>query len=111
VISPNRRSLLRVLTVCAMGFMSACASTENREMAREIAPLVGHADKAYFLDKYGDPDKRTSVDNVTDVWEYTFGQQRLSDFGARSTLSTAVLVRLTFRNGILVDYRASNRVN
>ena len=43
--------------------------------------------KAYFLEKYGEPDKRIAVDATTDIWEYTFGEESLSDYAcARQSL-------------------------
>src|SRR5690348_10537247 len=84
----------------------ACAGTANREFVRELDPLVGRADQPYFLQKYGDPDKRIAVDATTDVWEYTFGQQPLSDYVGHTTMTTYTLVRLTFKNGTLSRWQA-----
>ena len=109
-MSRTRRSFLLVPVMFAIGLASGCAGTANREFAAELRPLVGKADKAYFLEKYGDPDKRTAVDLHTDMWEYSFGQQSLNDFGARGNLSTGTRLRLTFKDGILSSWQAANTV-
>jgi len=110
-MSNTRRSLLLVPVALMLGTALGCAGSQTREFARELDPLVGHADKAYFIEKYGEPDKRSALDAQMDVWEYNFGQTRLSDFGARSTLSTSTWLRLTFKNGTLSSWQAANRMN
>ncbi|MEO7157981.1 MAG: hypothetical protein ABI039_10485, partial [Vicinamibacterales bacterium] len=85
-----------------------CASTETKEFARQLNPLVGHADKAYFIEKYGQPDRRSTLDSQSDVWEYRFSGENLNAYGTRGNLSTATLLRLTFRNGTLSAWQATN---
>jgi len=88
-----------------------CAGTEARQFARDLNPVVGKADKAYFVEKYGQPDKRTAVDGATDVWEYRFAGERLNDHATRGNLATSTLLRLTFRNGTLSSWQTSNTLN
>jgi hypothetical protein len=102
------RLFLIVPLALALVAILGCASTETREFARQLAPLVGHADKAYFIEKYGEPDKRSGLDSQTDVWEYNFGQERLGNYGTRSNLSTSTLLRLTFKNGTLSAWQSTN---
>jgi len=87
---------------------SGCAGNESRQFTRELAPLVGRADKAYFVEKYGEPLRRTPVDATTEVWDYRFGEESLNDYASRGNLTTSTLLRLTFRNGILSTFQASN---
>jgi hypothetical protein len=98
-----------VLTLVGVG---GCASnSESRRLTVELNPLIGKADKAYFIDKYGEPDKRTAVDATTDVWEYRFGEVKLNDYASRGNLSTVTLLRATFKNGVLASWQASNALN
>ena len=106
--SARRSAPPSAATACFTRSPLPCANTG---CCRFIASSNAAIDKAYFIEKYGDPDKKIAIDNLTDAWEYSFGHQRLSEYGARGNLSTAVLLRLTFKNGILVDWRAVNKVN
>ena len=93
-MSCSRRSILLLPVALVLGAVLGCASTQTREFARDLDPVVGRADKAYFIQKYGEPDRRSALDAATDVWEYNFGQQNLSDYGARGNLSTSTWLRL-----------------
>lgn len=104
----NRRFFLLAPVVLALAGILGCASSETREFALQLNPLVGRADKAYFIEKYGQPDKRSALDSQTDVWEYSFGQEQLGTYGARGNLTTSTLLRLTFKNGTLSAWRAGN---
>jgi hypothetical protein len=106
----SRRFFLIVSLVLTLMPVLGCAGTENREFARELAPMVGRADKAYFIEKYGEPDKRSALDAQTDVWEYSFGQENLIDYGARGNLSTSTTLRLTFKDGKFSGWQAVNRM-
>jgi len=91
--------------------LSACAGgSANREFVRDIEPLVGRADQSYFLDKYGDPDRKVTIDRETEIWEYTFGSESLSDYGACTTMATSNILRLTFKKGTLSSWQANARV-
>jgi len=108
---PNaRRFLLIGCLTLLLGAVLGCAGTPNREFARDLAPMVGRVDKAYFIEKYGEPDKRIALDVQTDVWEYNFGGERLSEYGARGNLTTSTLLRLTFKNGTFTSWQALNRM-
>jgi len=106
----NRRWFLRAAIASAIALSSGCATTESREFARELNPLVGRADQTYFIEKYGEPDKRSSPTPGTDIWEYTFGRQNMANHGAHVNLTTSTLVRLTFKNGTLSAWQATNRM-
>src|SRR5262245_29963768 len=109
---PNsRRCFLRVSAALAAGCLAGCAGSARREFARELDPLVGRVDKAYFLEKYGEPIKQTSLNTQTDVWEYSFGHTNLNDYGARGNVTTSTLVQLVFRNGTLTSWQATARMN
>ena len=103
-----RRWLLLFSLLFAIVAISACATSEKRQFARDLNPVIGKANKAYFIEKYGEPDKRTAVDTTTDVWEYKFGEESLSEYGARGNISTVTLVRLTFRNGVFASWQTAN---
>jgi hypothetical protein len=108
----GRRFALVIALPLALAAASACVSTSpSREFARDLNPAIGKAGESFFIDKYGDPDKRTSVDGVTDVWEYRFAGERADDHASRGNLTTVTLLRLTFRNGVLYSWQATNAIN
>jgi hypothetical protein len=107
-MSGIRRWLLLFPLTLALAAAIGCAGNETRQYARELNPAVGKADKAYFIEKYGEPEKRITVDPATDIWEYRFGEDRLSDHATRSNLVMSTLLRLTFRNGTFTSWQASN---
>jgi hypothetical protein len=108
---PNTRRFFLIVSLALMLVaVLGCAGTQNREFARDLTPMVGRVDKAYFIEKYGEPDKRSALDAQTDVWEYNFGQEHLSDYGARGNLSTSTTLRLTFKDGKFSAWQAVNRI-
>ncbi len=111
-ISLIRRRLLVLPLALALVGASGCASnSESRQFTHDLNPLIGKADKAYFIEKYGEPDKRTAIDAATDVWEYKFGEMKLNDYASRGNMTTATLLRATFKNGVLASWQASNALN
>ena len=107
----RRRRLLLLPLALAIGTATGCAGTARRQFARELDPLVGHADKAYFIEKYGEPIRQSSTGSQTDVWEYSFGHTNLNDYGARGNVITSTLVRLFFKDGTLSSWQAIDRMN
>jgi hypothetical protein len=103
-----RRWFLLLPLLLSLAGVNGCATSETRQFARELNPAIGKADKAYFVEKYGEPDKRTAVDLTTDVWEYHFGGERLNEHASRGNLATSTLLRLTFTSGTLSSWQASN---
>ena len=110
-MSEGRRWFLLLAALLAIATAGGCAGGETRQYSSQLTPLVGKADKAYFIEKYGEPDKRTVTDAATETWEYRFGTQNLNDYGSRGNLTTATQLRLTFRNGILASWQAANVLN
>lgn len=99
------KSLVAVLTVA---FLLGCASNVAR-MSVEMDGLVGTADKAYFANKYGPPDKQATLDADTELWEYRLNEQNYtSPTGYR--FSTFDRLRLTFRNGKLHAWNLKSKV-
>jgi hypothetical protein len=90
----------RLLGLCLTAILIAGCATGPSRFALEMDPLVGKADKGYFVDKYGPPDKQAIVRDGVEVWEYRLGEQKFtSSTGYR--FSTFDRMRLTFARGVL----------
>ena len=98
--------------VLALGLAAAvgCAGNETREFARELNPLIGRAPVAYFIDRYGEPEKRIAVDSRTEILQFRVGEEKIGVRGAYSSIAVATELRLTFKDGILSDWKSSNAV-
>ena len=92
----------------AAGF--GCASTENRAYARELGPLVGRAPVAWFIERYGEPEKRTAIDGRTEVLQFRVAEESFAGRGAHANVVVATELRLTFKDGILAAWQVSNAV-
>lgn len=103
-----RRFLLlaSLLLTLAAGF--GCAGTETRTYARELGPLVGRAPLPYFIDRFGVPEKRTAIDSRTEVLQFLVAEESLAGRGGRGNMAVATELRLTFKDGILADWKVSN---
>lgn len=90
----------RLLNLCvATLWVAGCASYPPPD-AKAMDALVGKADKAYFVKKYGPPDRQTGVGEGVDLWEYRLTFQKPT--GAASDKSLAFdRLRLTFSRGLL----------
>jgi hypothetical protein len=90
------------LSVALALFLSAPAgraSTYSQEMNAQI----GQADKGYFVQKYGPPDKQAILDQRTEVWEFRLNEQKFtSPTGYR--FATFDRLRLTFTDGKLSSW-------
>ena len=99
------KSLAVALTVV---FLLGCASSTAR-MSDAMDGLIGTADKTYFANKYGPPDKQATLDADTELWEYRLNEQNYtSPTGYR--FSTFDRLRLTFRNGKLHTWNLKSEV-
>ena len=105
-----RRFLLLVPLLAALAAGAGCASSDTRLIARQLDPLIGKADKEFFVEKYGEPVSKTRVDGRTDVWEFIVADKVVSDraVGANTTISTRL--RTTFKDGVLASWQAFNAV-
>ncbi len=103
------KKLYAALAALSLAALAACApEPAGREYQRELAPLVGHAPVEYFLDRYGEPDRRTRVDAHTEVLRFTVAEEAYGGRGAHVNVATRL--ELTFRDGVLAAWRASNAV-
>jgi len=100
--------LVSLLVALAAGF--GCATNDTRLFARQLDPLIGKADKEYFIEKYGEPVSKTRIDGRTDVWEFIVAERTTSDrtVGPKSTISTRL--RATFKDGVLASWQAFNAI-
>jgi hypothetical protein len=107
--SLHRRLLLAsLLLTLATGF--GCAGNETRKYASELGPLVGRAPLPYFIERYGEPEKRTAVDSRTEIVQFRVAAESLGSYGVRGNLEITTELRLTFKDGILSAWQASNAV-
>jgi len=106
----TRRSFLLLPLLAALAAGAGCATDDTRLIARQLDPLIGKADKDYFVEKYGEPVSKTRVDGRTDVWEFIVSEKTTSDraVGPKSTISTRL--RTTFKDGVLASWQAFNAV-
>lgn len=103
-MSLPRRALVTLTAVLFLTGLGACASRSKD--AEALNNLVGNANKAYFVEKLGPPDKQASIDSSTDVWEYRLNEQKYtSQTGYR--FETFDRLRLTFREGVLASWKTS----
>lgn len=105
-----RRYLALALLLLAVAAGAGCAGTETRTYARELAPLVGRAPVAWFIERYGGPEKRTVIDGRTEVLQFRATEESLAGRGARGNVTVVTELRLTFKDGILSAWEASNAV-
>ena len=93
----------RFLRLCMVSALVAACAADPPRLEQELDALLGKADKAYFVAKYGRPDKQAVLGEGVDFWEYRF-------YGRRHTASTGDLfsnidrVRLTFTRGVLTSW-------
>jgi hypothetical protein len=105
----HRVLVLGVLALTlAAGF--GCASTENRAYARELGPLVGRAPVAWFIERYGEPEKRTAIDGRTEILQFRVAEESLAGRGTHANVVVGTELRLTFKDGILAGWQAFNVV-
>jgi hypothetical protein len=102
------RFLLPGVLVVTLAAAFGCAGNETREYERELRPLVGRAPVAYFIDRYGEPEKRLAVDSRTEVLQFRVAEETIGVRGAHASLAVATELRLTFKDGILSGWKASN---
>jgi len=105
-----RQYLALALLLLAVAAGAGCAGTETRAYTRELAPLVGRAPVAWFVERYGEPEKRTVIDGRTEVLQFRAAEESLAGRGARGNVTVVTELRLTFRDGILSAWEASNAV-
>jgi len=105
-----RRVFLLVPLLVALAAGAGCATNDTRLIARQLDPLIGKADKEFFIEKYGEPVSKTRVDGRTDVWEFSVSERAMSDraIGPNTTISTRL--RATFKDGVLASWQAFNAV-
>lgn len=107
--SPRRRLFL-VSALLALAAGAGCANTEKREFAQQLGPLVGRAPIAYFIERYGEPQKTIRVDSRTQILQFQVAAESLANHGAHVNLKIATELRLTFKDGILSDWQSSHVV-
>lgn len=96
----------RLAIVLMLATIAACASGGKSE-AEQLNGLIGEANKSYFVEKLGPPDKQAAIASNTDVWEYRLDEQKFtSSTGYR--FSTFRRLRLTFRDGTLASWNQSS---
>ena len=96
----------RLTIFLMLALLGACAGS-GRSDTEQLNGLVGKANKAYFVEKLGPPDKQAAIESNTDVWEYRLDEQKYtSSTGYR--FSTFKRLRLTFRNGTLASWSQSS---
>jgi hypothetical protein len=105
-LQTRRRLLLSALL--ALAAAHGCATPDTRLYARQLDPLIGKADKDFFIEKYGDPVARDRVDSHIDVWEFVASERPLNDRPGGGNLTMITRLRLTFKDGILSAWQASN---
>ena len=99
----------RFMGLCAAAVLVAACAADPPRLAQEMDALVGKADKAYFVGKYGRPDKQATLSEGVDFWEYRF-------YGRRYTPSSGELfsnvdrVRLTFTRGVLTSWSGAGEM-
>lgn len=99
------RQLVLAIMIITIG---ACASSGTRD-AEQFNSLIGKANKAYFVEKFGPPDKQANIESNTDVWEYRLDENKYtSSTGYR--FSTFKRLRLTFRDGTLSSWNQSSEM-
>ena len=95
------------MMLCLVGMMGCM--TVNSPIRDELPALVGVADKAYFANRFGPPDKQVEIEAGTEMWEYRLGEQKFtSNTGYR--FSTNERLRLTFREGRLIKWSIEGKV-
>ena len=104
------RFLLLGALMLALAGAVGCAGNETREYERELRPLIGRAPIAYFIDRYGDPEKRFAVDSRTEVLQFRVAEETIGVRGAYASLAMITELRLTFKDGVLADWKAANAV-
>jgi len=109
-MSPIRRFLVLGSLLLTLAAGIGCAGTDTREYARELNPLVGRAPLRHFIDRYGEPEKRTALDSRTEVLEFRVAEESLGGRGARGSVAVTTELRLTFKDGILSDWKVANAV-
>ena len=105
-----RRFFLGVPLLLALAAGVGCATNDSRLVARQLDPLIGKADKDYFIEKYGLPVAKNTIDGRTDVWEFSTSERSLSERPAGSNLTLSTRLRITFKDGILASWQAFNAV-
>jgi hypothetical protein len=106
----TRRFFLLVPLLAALAAGAGCATNDTRLIARQLDPLIGKADKEYFIEKYGEPVAKTRVDGRIDVWEFSVSEKTLSDRPTGGNLTTSTRLRATFKDGVLASWQAFNVV-
>jgi hypothetical protein len=106
----SRRLFLTVPLLLALAAGAGCASNETRQLARRLDPLIGKADKDFFIERYGEPVARTRLDSRTDLWEFVVSETPVSDRPSGGNLTTSTRLRVTFKDGILAAWQAFNTV-
>ena len=98
----------RLAIALIVALLAACANGSGSDTA-QLNGLIGKANKAYFVEKLGPPDKQAAIEPNTDVWEYRVDEQKYtSSTGYR--FSTFMRLRLTFRDGMLVSWKESSEI-
>jgi hypothetical protein len=101
-----RHLCARLTFVIVLTTLGACAGGGRGE-AERLNSLIGKANKTYFVEKLGPPDKQAAIEPNTEVWEYRLDEQKFtSQTGYR--FSTFKRLRLTFRDGTLVSWNQSD---
>jgi hypothetical protein len=104
-----RRQFLFVPLLVALAG-AGCATNDTREFARRLDPLIGKADKEFFVEKYGEPVAKDRIDSHTDVWEFSVSERALSERPGTGNLAMSTRLRVTFKDGILASWQAFNSV-
>ena len=106
----TRRFFLLVPLLLALAVGAGCATNDTRLFARQLDPLIGKADKEFFVEKYGEPVAKNRIDSHTDMWEFSTSEKSLSERPIGGNLTMSTRLRLTFKDGVLASWQAFNTV-
>ena len=88
--------------------LSGCATSTG--LKDELPTLVGVANKAYFANRFGPPDKQATLNSSTELWEYRLGEDKYTSKTGYQ-FSTFDRLRLTFRDGRLATWTIKGEVD
>lgn len=103
------RLLLKCIIVIALAGALGCANRYD-QFGVDMDRMIGSANKATLVERYGLPEKQVTLDKSNEVWEYHLNKNNYTS-GTGYRFSTYDKLTITFKDGKLSTWSVEYVIN